>query len=274
MRSEQTPIARRYGAALIFLLIGTLAGVLHNRTTDSGRSDILSGTVRLAVAPPAGVLGRMSRWVSEQTGWLFHGHAVAMENRRLRERVAQLEDENAALREAQINYDRLRADLKFVQAAKSPPLAADVTARRPDPRFDTLMISRGSLDGVRPNSVVVTPGGVVGHVSEVTPTTATVLMLTDQNSGVSGRVQRASSRAVGVCKGDYSPRLSMVYLPSDASIKAGDIVVTSGLGGVYPPGLVIGKVLDVTMNEGRTAKTARVRPAADFDRLEEVFVLP
>lgn len=184
-----------------------------------------------------------------------------------------MEQENAALREAAIKYESLRADLGFVRAQKTSLLAADVIARRPDPKFDTLVIARGGADGVRPNSVVVTREGVVGRVFEVTPGTASVLMLTDQNSGVGARVQRAKSRATGICKGDNSKALSLVYLPNDADIKLGDRIVTSGLGGVFPPGLPIGTVVDVRAEEGNFLKSARLRPFVDFDRLEQVYVL-
>lgn len=273
MRSEKTPSARRYWAALIFLLVGTLAGAWHNRQVDHGKSDVVVGAVRGVVAPPASALGKVSRWCGEQTGWLFRGRALAEENRRLRERVTTLEGENTALREAQINYDRLRDDLGFVHSQARKLLAADVIARRPDPKFDTLVISRGSRDGVQPYSVVVTRAGLVGRVFEVTPGTASVLMLTDQNSGVGARVQRASSRAVGICKGDNSAQLSLGDLANDADIKVGDVVVTSGLGGIYPAGLLIGTVKEVKAEEGTLGKAAHLRPAVDFSRLEQVYVL-
>ncbi len=229
--------------------------------------------MRGVVAPPSNALGKVSRWFSAQTSWIWHGHAISEENQQLRERIAQLEQENAALREAAIKYESLRADLGFVRAQKTSLLAADVIARRPDPKFDTLVIARGGADGVRPNSVVVTREGVVGRVFEVTPGTASVLMLTDQNSGVGARVQRAKSRATGICKGDNSKALSLVYLPNDADIKLGDRIVTSGLGGVFPPGLPIGTVVDVRTEEGNFLKSARLRPFVDFDRLEQVYVL-
>lgn len=272
MRSEKTPNSRRYWGALIFLLAGTLAGAWHNRQTDRGRSDVVTGAVRVVVAPPARAVGSASRWLSDQTGWIFHGHAVAQENKRLRARVAELEGENISLREAGTRYVELRDDLGFVHQNAPNLVSADVIARRPDPKFDTMVISCGSADGVRVNSVVMTRDGVVGRVYEVTPTTASVLMLTDQQSGVGARVQRANSRATGVVKGDNSTLVSMVYLPNDADIKVGDAIVTSGLGGVYPPGLLIGTVTQVRADSGNTLKMARVRPKVDPDRLESVYV--
>jgi rod shape-determining protein MreC len=274
MRSETTPRARRYWAALIFLLLGVLLGAWHNRVTTRGRQDPVVGGVRGVLAPPVGAMGSVSHWFGRQTGWLFRGHAADAENRSLKDRVAQLEGENAALREAQTNLDRLRGDLGFVKANTPRLLAADITARKSDPKFDTLIINRGSRDGVRINSMVRTRNGLVGRVFEVTPGTASVLMLTDQKSGVGGRVQRAASRAVGVCEGNNSPRLELKYLPGDADIKVGDLIVTSGLGGIFPSGQVIGTVEKIKPDENNVGKTAVVHPVVEFDRLEEVYVQP
>ena len=273
MRSEGTPKARRYGVAVILVLLGAATGAWHNRAVDRNTPDAVAGTVRGIVAPPANLLGRISRWFSDQTGWIFHGHAIAMDNQKLRARVAELEGQNTRLLEAQIRYEHLRDDLKFAKTTPLNLLAADVWARRPDPKFDTLLIGRGSADGVKINSPVVTRSGLVGRVIEVEATTASVLMLTDQNSSVGARVQRVGSRATGVCKGDNSGLLSMVYLPSDANIKPGDVIVTSGLGGVFPAGLFVGIVKEARIDAASSQKIGRIASKVDFDRLEEVYVL-
>ena len=288
MRSERTPHARRYWAALIFLMTGTLAGAWHNRAESRGRQDVVSGVVRTIVAPPARGVGGVSRWFSDQTGWLLHGRALSVENAQLRNRVAELEGQQAECVEAQRENEQLRLDLKFAQSQKRPLLSADVIARRPDPNFDTILISRGSRDGVAVNNIARTRNGLVGKVSEVSPTTATVILLTDPNGGVGARVQRGVSGAVGVCKGDYSALIPLLDLAGDADIKPGDIVVTSGFstitpGGTktnpnilqtYPKGIPIGVVVSVKGEEGSVSKIATVRPGVDFDRLETVFVLP
>jgi rod shape-determining protein MreC len=273
MHPDHPPRTKRYIILLILTLCGTMAGAIHNRAVDHGKQDPVTVVVRGVVTPPASAFSRITGWFSAQTGWLFHGRSLAGENRRLRDRVAFLEGQNAQLREAGIKYDQLRDDLGFVRKQATPSLAADVLARRPDPKFDMLLISAGSRDGVRQNAIVVTRAGLVGRVTEVTPNTASVLMLTDQTSGAGAVVQRAESRAKGVCKGDNSGMLHLNYLTANADIKPGDVIMTSGLGGVFPAGQVIGSVLSVQTDEGNLNKTALVRPAVDFDRLEQVYVL-
>ena len=289
MRSERTRHARRYWAALIFLLMGSMAGAWHNRATTKGRQDVVSGAVQTVAAPPAHAVGGVSRWISNQTGWLLHGRAISDENRRLKARVADLEGQNAAFQEAERENQQLREDLKFVRTEKTPLLAADVLARRVNPDFDTIVISRGSRAGVHVNSIVRARAGLVGKVSEVSPFSATVILLTDPNGGVGARVQRAGGRsAIGVCKGDYNALVPMIDLPGDADIKAGDLIVTSGFGTVvqpaakgaptvlqtYPKGLPVGVVVSVEGEEGSISKIARIRPCVDFDSLEQVYVLP
>lgn len=274
MRAERNGASRKYGTALILLVCGALLGVWHNRRVDGGKQDLVSGAVRTAVAPPAGAMNNASRWLNAKTGWLFHGKDAADENARLRERLTQLEEENARLREADIKLRQLQDDLGFVRQGNAPKIPAPILSQRPDAKFDTLLIGRGSRDGVHPHSVVVTRKGLVGQVTEVTPTTATVVLLTEQNGGVGARVQRAESRTFGICKGDNAGVLWMYHLPNDANIKKGDLIVSSGMGEVYPSGIVIGTVAEVKPDEENVNKKARIIPSVAFDRLEDVYVLP
>jgi rod shape-determining protein MreC len=272
MGSDSRTGARRYWPVLIFLMLGTLAGAWHERATDHGRPDMVAGAVRTVVAPPAGLLARVSHWCGDQIGWITRGRTLADENRKLTQQAADLEQENARLREVDTENARMRADLNFAPKERPRRLGADVLERRTNPNFDTILISRGSRDGVRPHSVVVTRNGLVGQVWEVSPTTASVVLLTDPQYGsVGGRVQRANSRAEGVCRGD-SAAITMIDLRIDADIKPGDQIVTSGYS-IFPKGLLIGKVKEIKNEEGGVTKTAKLIPAVDFTRLEQVYVL-
>jgi rod shape-determining protein MreC len=262
----------RYKALLLLLLLGTLAGAWHNRLVAHGRPDPVTTWTRTALAYPAGTLNRFSRWCGRNFGWILRGSALERENRRLRAEVERLKAENASLQEAAAENVQLQQDLGFVRTLPNPPIAAWVIALRPDPNFNTIVISRGSNDGVHVHSVVVTRDGLVGQVSEVTPNTATVVLLTDRNGMVGARVQRASSRAVGLCRGNYSPLIPLIDLSGDADIRPGDKIVTAGYG-VFPPGIPIGTVVSVQVDQGHTSKQALVKPAVDFNRLEEVYVL-
>jgi rod shape-determining protein MreC len=271
----------RYGPVTVLVVMSVGIGVWHNARTRGGKPDFAVGVIRGAILVPASLLGRSTHWIGSQTGWMFRGRDLVARNDALSRRVAELESENARLREAQIRYDSLRADLNFVRSIKKPPLAAEIWSRRPDPKYDTLIISRGSRDGVQPHDLVISRDGVVGYVAEADPITATVVLLTDQNSTLGARIQRSGSRAVGLCRGNNSPLLAMTDLDNEADVKPGDLVVTSGLSRLYPKNLegspprdlIIGVVVKVQSDPASVGKVALVRPKVNYDRMEEVYVL-
>jgi len=256
--------------------LGVLLGGWHNRQAAAGRPDPFVSAVRTVTAPLVGAAAGAGRWVGSRFGWITRGWRLDQENRLLREENARLRDEVARLREADASAKRLRALLGLEPSEPSRRIAADVISRLPSPHLNTLVISRGIRDGVRLQAPVVAGGGLVGQVFDAGPTTAAVLLLTDASSAVGGLVQRADSRAVGVCRGNGGPLLTLAYLRENARVVPGDVVVSSGLGGrhgVFPKGLVIGVVERVTPDASGASPHVLVRPAVDFSRLEEVFVL-
>ena len=201
---------------------------------------------------------------------------MSQENLRLREENDKLRQENARLTEADATAQRLRAQLGFPLQIPAKRLAADVIARSLHPHSDDFTIRRGRRDGVANGATVVVPAGLVGQVSDAGDTASVVIMLTDPRSAVGAMVQRPESRAVGVCKGDGTGLLNLNYLSRDADVKVGDTIVSSGLGGekgLFPKGIPIGKVESVGMDASGASKVVSVRPVAQLDRLEEVYVL-
>jgi rod shape-determining protein MreC len=196
---------------------------------------------------------------------------LRVENARLRAQVDALSLEAAALREQAAAADRLERLLELRDAVAYQSVPGRVITRDPSRWFNTLTVDRGGRHGVVRNSPVVTPDGVVGRVIEVTATASRVLLIVDSRSALGTLLQ--GSRAAGVVEGRGSDRLHLKYLSRTAVVKRGDRVVTSGLGGVFPRGLVVGRVVSVTREEGALLQEAEVEPAAALDRLEEVLIL-
>lgn len=271
--------ARRHSKHLgiaICLLLGMTLGAWHNRAAANGRTDVVTASVRTLTSPFILMTSRVGSWIGRQVGWLFHGKSTDNELQRLRRENAQLKEEVARLREADITAARLRGELGFATAASPTKLPADVVAFKPIEGFDTVVIGRGSRSMVRIHDVVVSPLGLVGQVTDVAPTTSSAILLTHPESSVGAMVQRPESRAVGICKGNGAELLSLSYLSQTADVKIGDTIVSSGLGseyGVYPKGIVIGTVVSVAPDASGSSKFVQVRPAVDFTRLEEVYVL-
>jgi rod shape-determining protein MreC len=152
-------------------------------------------------------------------------------------------------------------------------LAVRVVARDPLPFAQVLVVDGGSDQGVREDLPVLSWRGLVGRVIEVQPTAARVLLVTDANSSISGRLQNPDSRATGVVRGRNDQWLLMQYLPQQEEVRTGDLVITSGLGGVFPAGLPIGKVAQVRRRDQDLFQEALVEPAASLGQLERLYIL-
>lgn len=140
---------------------------------------------------------------------------------------------------------------------------------------NTLTIDRGAADGIETNMAVVVPSGVVGVITDVYPHSARVQTYLDPRSAIGVIVQRPESRLAGVVKGDgnrpYTP--SMVNIAREGDVLVGDKLVTSGYGGIYPKGLLLGNVSSIENDSEGFVKNAVVKPTVDFHRLEEVFII-
>ncbi len=267
---------RRGGTLLLLLLACGLLTALHSRAARRGAADPVSGVVRdMGLVPGQALSAQAGRWWHLSAGSLLSGPRLARENAALKGRVLDLSAQNKALLTAQAENARLRQLLGFEQRAPRPLLAAQVVALKPSPRSDTLTLNRGSAQGVRPQSVILAPNGaLVGQVLDVSPRACQVLLLTDGVSSVGALVHNHTPRGpIGLCQGDGQGRLRVTYLRSDAPLHVGDAVTTSGLGGVFPKSVPIGAVASVSVDKTRSLQTATLRPAADYDHLEEVFVI-
>jgi len=199
--------------------------------------------------------------------------------RSVRRENVQLQDENTKLRadvvglaEAKAENERLRRLVHYDEVSPGPKVVARVLGINPDPNRLTLRIDRGEGDGVKRGQAVVTADGVVGQVLRSTASAADVLVVFDPNCRLGGRVQRTRSR-VGIAGGGDDQALKLEYLLRTEDLEEGDLVVTSGTDGVYPPGLVVGRVTGVQRQTSGMFLNAGILPAVNFGKVEEVVVL-
>lgn len=197
--------------------------------------------------------------------------SVRQENVRLREETQELETRLRELEETRRENQRLKTllDLREKQPFKVTP--AVVVGKDATNWFHSVLIDRGSRHGVARHMVVIASGGLVGQAIDVAPSSARVQLITDPVSSVGVLLQ--DSRATGLLVGAQSGRLRIRYLPVRAEVRAGEPVITSGLGGVYPKGVLVGKVVAVDKRSGALFQEATVEPSVDFSRLEEVLVV-
>ena len=224
-----------------------------------------------AVAPFQEVFSGIGRGVGQLwTGYIGLVDA-RRENQRLTQEVAGLQSELVRVGELERENARLAELLSFRARIEGTVYGARVIARDPSPLAMTLTIDRGERDHIRRGMAVLAPQGVVGQVAEASHAAARVLLLTDHNSGIDAVVQR--SRARGIVQGGTDGSCYMNYLGRDADVAVGDRVVTSGLDGIFPKGVVVGEVIDVSRRQRGLLQAAVVRPSAALDRLEEVLVV-
>jgi len=193
------------------------------------------------------------------------------ENRMLKEKIAQLQEENHRMKETDLANERLRQLLQFREKNFPSMVGAEVIGRDPSFWFKSVMIDKGESDGVKKGMAVVLPTGVIGQVLKIAPHYATVLLITDYNSAVDCIVER--SRAKAIVEGKGENRCQLKYLLRAEEVAVGDIVVTSGLGGNFPKGLMVGEVKKVDKKGHGVFQYAELVPSVDMTRLEEVFVV-
>jgi rod shape-determining protein MreC len=198
---------------------------------------------------------------------------------RLRQENADLRSENAALQTQVIALQQqvtennlLSALLDFARARpENSYQAAAVIGRDPSPFLHYVMINRGSDDGIRRGMPVVAAEGLIGRVAQVTANAARVELITDPAALVS--VQLQPSEVDGVLAGSVTGDLGIDLIPQDAALQAGDLVFTSGIGGLYPPNILIGQITSVQQEAQALFQSASVQPVVDFTRLEIVLII-
>ncbi|MFA5908304.1 MAG: rod shape-determining protein MreC [Vicinamibacterales bacterium] len=166
--------------------------------------------------------------------------------------------------------DNLRQLLELRERANLDTTASEVIAGAASPEFRTVTIDKGTSDGLRTDMAVISPAGVVGRVILPSGRASKVQLLIDRNAAAGALIER--TRVQGVVEGFGDGSLRMEYVPATSDVKPGDLVVTSGIDGIYPKGFVIGTIEQVDRGSGGYHQIT-VRPAVDFTRLEEVLIV-
>jgi rod shape-determining protein MreC len=268
-----TSLNKRKRMISFFLLLVALLAMAYF-TADRQGVTTAEKVVLTVMAPVQGVFQRLTRSVESVLATVKNYQILLDENQRLNDQLASVAMLQERLDELRYENNRLRRMLALQERSDFRLLAAEVIARDPSDWFRTITINRGSMHGVEENMAVITSEGLIGSVLAASPLSSQVLLLTDARRGVSAFVQRSREPGeVGVVDGDPGRPgyLRIDRLPREANIQPGDTIISSGLGGIYPKGLVIGYVLE-TADDGVT-QFATLQPAANFNRLEEVFVV-
>ncbi len=197
--------------------------------------------------------------------------SVSKENQELTKLLNHANERNNLLRETELFNSRLREYFKFREKTKHSVIAAEVISKDSSVWFKTIIIDKGTGHGVKKGLPVVVPEGIAGQIIDVAPGYSKVLLIIDRNSAVDAMVQR--TRARGIIKGESDGDCYFKYALRKLQIVDGDIIVSSGLDGVYPKGLRLGKVSSVLKKDSGIFQDVKVEPFVDFERLEEVLIV-
>jgi rod shape-determining protein MreC len=247
----------------------------------------------LALVLAAGALG----WASGRTavltealkpGWTLMQSAVTAfrggaayfqdleelrrENAQLQQALTLAESDLARRMEVDSQNKRLSQLVSLSQEHGGKGVAAQVVARTPDNWRKRLVVNRGTQDGIGTDSVVMSPRGLIGRVLVAGPSTSIISLLTDPGQTVASLDQR--SRSPGIVTGEGDATLAVRYMPQQVDFRIGDLVLTSGFGGVFPKGIPVGKVVRVDQQPGAITPEVTLVPTADLDRIEEVLIFP
>ena len=272
MRIRGLFLFRRYSLPIFIVLLLLFALVLMSLRTKQRKGVELFDALLMEISFP---FQKAATLVIKTVQGTFQHYVFLVnlerENRMLKEKIAQLQEENHRMNEIKLANERLRQLLQFREKNSPSMIGAEVIGRDPSFWFKSVMIDKGERDGVKKGMAVISPTGVIGQVLKIAPHYATVLLITDYNSAVDCVVER--SRAKAIVEGKGENRCQLKYLLRAEEVAVGDVVITSGLGGNFPKGLMVGEVKKVDKKGHGVFQYAELVPSVDMTRLEEVFVV-
>jgi rod shape-determining protein MreC len=265
-------IPRKYQSIAVaaFLLIVSLVVISYSvgRLTETG---FLRKMVLEAAAPVEDAINVSLK--SLHDAWKRYLFLVGLgdENRRLRHENAALNEQLNRYREGYLEGIRLQNLLNMKGGFQNRAVAARVIDSNRASVFKTILIDKGTAEGLRVGLPILANQGVVGRIIETSWHASRVLLMNDENSNIDALIQR--SRAQGILQGAGSAGCNLKYISRVEEVQAGDVVVSAGLAGVFPKGLLLGVITGASRREGGLFQKIDVAPAVDFGKLEEVLVL-
>ena len=269
MAHSRSPYGARRLAIACFALLLVALFLLPNQI--QGLLQYLDGPVGYVVRVPLEAIASIDASIADRWEQYVALQGVREENQQLRKEIEWLRGQHSQLRESVAATERLTDLLQFKQQALPTMVAAQVIGRDATNRYRAIVLNKGESDGIKPDMGVVTPAGVVGRVVKTTGASSVVLLVTDPSNAIAGLIQR--TRDEGVVEGTQQGLAQMKYIPLLSTVRDGDRVVTSGLVGDFPRGLVIGTITRIDKQEGALFQSAELMPEVDVGRVEEVLVI-
>ncbi len=260
---------------LIILAAGAILCLGLARLVPNFAGSPVAGDIHEVLAPVQSRVMLAWRGSASLLDYFAGIRRLQAENGQLQQQVRDLTWENNRLHEYVYESQQLQKllDFKNRNVMRFTLLGARVISRSPSNWYSTLVLDRGSEDGVKKDMVVVSDAGLVGRVDAVWPHTADILLILDPEGAVGAMVSESGTQGVIEGSKDDPGMLQLIDLPYDAKPQPGQTVMTSGLGGIFPGDVPIGKVLQFNTGGNNLDQYALVQPDVDFNRIEDVFII-
>lgn len=259
---------------IIIIGVGLFIAINFTVITMTSRQSLpVSGLERFAISVTSPFQYVVTRTIGfTRSVWETYFAAVLAveESQDLKRELARAREIQNRYRELELENARLKKFVNFTDEAPASYVAAQVIARDPSPWFKTIVIDKGTDEGLVKGSPVLVSEGIVGQIIQVAKEFSRVLLITDRNSAVDALVQ--DTRVRGMVKGNNEDTCSFVYTLRKDEVKPGEMIVSSGLDQVFPKGLRIGRILDVKKDHSQLFQDITIETSVDFDKLEEVLV--
>ena len=271
----QREIRQRAPIWLAVLLLTNLVIMAVDARDGVTRQRLLRVWIQALISPAQSLTSGASGAGTSFIRQIVHFRSTAAENETLKKQLSDTQLELRQAQQAAAENERLKGILNLKEQTGYQPVAARVIARDSSVWFNTVTINRGSSSGIALNMPVVTDGGIVGRVIALSPWTAQVMLVTDEKAAAGAIVgQLGGSGALGSVRGLGAKGLvEMRYVSGLVNVSVGDYILTTGQDSIYPPGLTIGEVVQVSPGTATQSHEILIRPGAKLDQLEDVAVL-
>jgi rod shape-determining protein MreC len=260
----------REGLLLVILVLSSLLIISRQVQDPTGMSYFRRSVITIAAPFQNGFSAAIGGVRNIWGNYLFL-FGTRAENIKLRKEVNQLRSEAQNLREELYRVGRLKEFSVYRFETGLAGMAAQVIGESPDPWTRTIVVNRGTQEGLRRSLPVVTPDGLVGSVIQTSDHSSIVRLIVDRSSRVPVLVSRSRARAI--LEGETSGTCQLKYLDRTEDVQQGDIIITSGLAGIYPRGIEVGTITQIVTRNYGLYQYAKVLPKAPINRLEDVLII-
>lgn len=268
------PFKNKLAVTIVLLSVAFCGMIIYSLQSDANG---ISSSVSTVVSPLQKIVYNINSRVKETVDFFLNFSEVKLENEQLKQKNAELANELIEYESLKDEVERLREALNFTESKNNYKyVGVNIIGYSGNSLSDGYIIDKGSNDGIDKNMVVVSSKGLVGKVTKVASNFAIVQSILNENIAVAVMDQQTRD-ATGVLQGlsdKKDTNMTVVYnLPIDSDVKEGDIIITSGLGKIYPKEIPVGTVVSVQEDNVKVMKSAVVEPFVNFNKLEELFVV-